>query len=167
MPTDRKYRPSWKKSRHFKGIWQLGNIKNIYMNVIMRLIYIWGGMVRRGFSNSAEFQQLSRMIVRLLKMQTGDSIRINKKLLKSGFKVIASNASPWETFSKWNQRVWVSERTFSIQSRWEFKIQFSFEELIRTCTFKGERCNPVRWMVNKNYIPLERPINFKSINTNL
>lgn len=38
VPRDRKYRLSWKKSRHFKGIWRLGNIKNIYINVIMRVI---------------------------------------------------------------------------------------------------------------------------------
>lgn len=51
-------------------------------------------MESRGFSKSAEFQQLSKMIVRLLKMQTWDCIRINMERLKSGSKVIACNASP-------------------------------------------------------------------------
>lgn len=59
-----------------------------------------GGHVKRGFSNSAEFQQISKMIVRLFKMQTRDCVLINMKLLKSGSKATASNTSPWQTFSK-------------------------------------------------------------------
>lgn len=90
-------------------------------------------------------------------------------LAKSDSEVTASNAGQGETCGECHQRLGVSGRTASVQSRRDSETGFIFslEGLIGTYTFTGERCHPVRPRAHKTCALLGGSSDVQRTDTNL